>query len=72
MISTSGALDARYEGNLQRMALSDIVMTEAYDELVAVDLTELTTKLMMAQALYQASLGVISYVVQPTLLNYLR
>jgi flagellin-like hook-associated protein FlgL len=32
----------------------------------------LTSDLMMAQAVYQASLGVISYIVQPTLLDFLR
>ena len=72
IISTGGALEARYEGNVQRMKLTDIVMKEAHDDIVSVDLSEITTQLMMAQAIYQASLGIISYIVQPTLLNYLR
>ena len=72
MISTGGALETRYTGNMQRMALNDLVMMEAHDDIMSVDLTQITTQLMMAQAIYQASLGIIAYVVQPTLLNYLR
>ena len=72
VISTSGALEARYQGNVMRMKLNDIVMTEAHDELVGVELDKLTTEIMMAQAIYQASLGIMAYIVQPTLLNYLR
>jgi flagellar hook-associated protein 3 FlgL len=72
IISTSGALEARYEGNVSRMAMTDIVMTEAYEEIVGVDLAKLSTDLMMAQAIYQASLGIMAYIVQPTLLDYLR
>jgi len=72
VMSTSGALEARYEGNVRRMRINDIVMTEAHDDIIGVDLVKLTTQLMMAQAVYQASLGVMSYIVQPTLLNFLR
>jgi flagellin-like hook-associated protein FlgL len=71
-ISASGALQMRYDGNITRMELDDISMTEAHDRLFVPDIAELTTQLMMAQTIYQASLGVISYIVQPTLLNYLR
>jgi flagellin-like hook-associated protein FlgL len=71
VLSTNGALQTRYEGNVQRMELNGIAMTEARDELTGVDLTELTAELMMAQTLYQASLGVMSYIVQPTLLDFL-
>jgi flagellar hook-associated protein 3 FlgL len=70
--STGGALLARYANNVSRMKLSDLSMTETYDGLVGVDLTKLTTELMAAEAVYQASLGVISYIVQPTLLDFLR
>jgi len=70
--STSGALQARYESNVTRLKQNDLIMTEAHDELVGVDLTDIATQMMMAQALYQASLGVISYIVQPSLLNFLR
>jgi flagellin-like hook-associated protein FlgL len=70
-LSTSGAQQARYEGNVTRMKLNDIRMTETHDSLVGVDLAEISTELMMAQALYQASLGVISFIVQPTLLDFL-
>jgi flagellin-like hook-associated protein FlgL len=70
--SSNGALQVRYEGNISRMKLNDISMTEAHDELTGIDFSELTTQLMMAQAIYQASLGVIAYIVQPTLLDFLR
>ena len=72
MISTSGALESRYEGNIQRMRLNDIIQTEAHDDLIGVDLSELSMQLMMARAVYEASLGAISFIVQPTLLNFLR
>jgi flagellin-like hook-associated protein FlgL len=70
--SESGALQARYEGNVTRMTQNGLSMTEAHENIVGIDLTEITTELMMAQAVYQASLGVISYIVQPTLLDFLR
>jgi flagellar hook-associated protein 3 FlgL len=71
-LSTNGALQVRYEGNVQRMELNKISMTEARDNLVGVDLAEISTELMMAQSVYEASLGVIAYIVQPTLLDFLR
>ncbi|GHV35344.1 hypothetical protein FACS1894187_07850 [Synergistales bacterium] len=70
--ATNGAQQARYDNNIARLKLSSIVMTEAHDELIGVDLANLTTELAMAQSIYQASLGIISYIVQPTLLDYLR
>ncbi|MDR1377753.1 MAG: flagellar hook-associated protein FlgL [Synergistaceae bacterium] len=72
VLSTNGALQARYEGNVQRMKANDLSMTETHDSLVAVDLADMSTQLMMAQAIYQASLGIMSYIVQPTLLDFLR
>lgn len=71
MLSTDGALQTRYTGNIQRMKLNDITMTEAYDSITKVDLAETSAQLMMAQAIYQASLAVIAQIVQPTLLNFL-
>ena len=71
-ISASGALQIRYESNKSRMNLDGISMTDTHDRLFVPSIAELTTQLMMAQTIYQASLGVISYIVQPTLLNYLR
>jgi flagellin-like hook-associated protein FlgL len=70
-ISTNGALQIRYEGNTTRLETNDISMTEVHDSLVTIDLTKITTDLMAAQALYQASLAVIGYMVQPTLLDFL-
>jgi len=72
MMSTGGALETRYGGNISRMRLNDIAMTEAHDEIVGVDLSELSTQFMMAQNIYQASLAMMAQIVQPTLLNFLR
>jgi len=72
VMSTGGALETRYGGNISRMRLNDIAMTEAHDEIVGVDLSELTTQFMMAQNIYQASLAMMAQIVQPTLLNFLR
>jgi flagellar hook-associated protein 3 FlgL len=74
-VSTNGALQARYQNNVTRMSLNEINMTEAHGKLVGSDIdsmTALSSELMMAQAIYEASLGVISYIVQPTLLDFLR
>jgi flagellin-like hook-associated protein FlgL len=70
--ATGGALQTRYANNVSRMDLMGISMTETHDSLVGINLAEISTELMMAQAVYQASLGVISYIVQPTLLDFLR
>jgi len=72
MLSTGGALETRYGGNISRMLLNDIAMTEAHDEIVGVDLAELSTQFMMAQNVYQATLAMMAQIVQPTLLNFLR
>jgi len=72
VMSTSGALEARYESNIRRMRISGIIKTEAHEDIIGVNLAELSTQLLMAQTIYQASLGIMSYIVQPTLLNFLR
>jgi flagellin-like hook-associated protein FlgL len=72
VISMGGALQGRYEASIARMKMNDITMTEAHDDVVGIDLAEISTQLLMAQTMYQASLGVISFIVQPTLLDFLR
>jgi flagellin-like hook-associated protein FlgL len=72
IMSTGGALQSRYENNVARMEYRGLSMTESHDKLVGIDLAEMSTELMMAQSVYQASLGVIGYIVQPTLLDFLR
>ena len=72
MLSTSGALQGRYEGNTQRMKLNSLSMLDVYDSIAKVDLAEVSTNLKMAQAMYEASLAVIAKIVQPTLLDFLR
>jgi flagellar hook-associated protein 3 FlgL len=72
LTATSGALQSRYENNVSRMQMTGLSMTESHDELVGVELADISTELMMAQAIYQASLVVISYIIQPTLLDFLR
>ncbi|NLL36509.1 MAG: flagellar hook-associated protein FlgL [Fretibacterium sp.] len=71
-MSQGGALQTRYEGNISRLKIDNIIMTETYDDLVKIDLSKIPTELMMAQAIYQATLGVMAQVIQPTLLNFLR
>ncbi|MDR1733181.1 MAG: flagellar hook-associated protein FlgL [Synergistaceae bacterium] len=70
--STNGALQVRYESNIERMELDEITLSETYQNLAKVDITQITTELMLAQTLYQATLGVIAQIVQPTLLDFLR
>jgi flagellin-like hook-associated protein FlgL len=70
-VSTSGALQQRYDNNVTRLKLNDISMTEEHERIMGVDLEKIVTDLMLAQTIYQASLGTISYVVQPTLLSFL-
>ena len=72
VLSTNGALQNRYESNKERLVADDAVMTEAYQELVMIDPERVPTELMMAKFMHEASLAVVSQLVQPTLLDFLR
>ena len=72
MLSTNGALQNRYESNKARLVADDVQMTESLQDLVSVKPEEAMTELMMAKFMQEASLSVISQIIQPTLLNFLR
>ena len=72
VLSTNGALQNRYESNKARLVADDVQMTESLQDLVSVKPEEAMTELMMTKFMQEASLSVISQIIQPTLLNFLR
>lgn len=72
VMSAGGALQNRYEANIARLKTTDLNLTEVHDSLTKVNLAEVSTQLLMAKSIYEASLSVISQVVKPTLLDFLR
>ena len=72
VLSTNGALQSRYESNKARLVADDAHMTETLQDLVAIKPEEAMTELLMAKFMQEASLSVISQIIQPTLLNFLR
>lgn len=67
-----GALVNRYENSESRLKENNLNLTELQSKISDVDLAEAATQFQMAQAVYQASLAVISKIVQPTLVDFLR
>ena len=55
-----------------RLVADDAQMTESLQDLVSIKPEEAMTELMMAKFMQEASLSVISQIIQPTLLNFLR
>lgn len=72
VLSTNGALYNRYESNKERLVADGTVMTESLQDLVMVEPEKVTTELMMAKFMHEASLSVVSQLIQPTLLDFLR
>ena len=72
VMSENGALQARYNYNNERLTTENSIMTETYDDLVKVDPAEAISQLMIADYMYQANLSVISRLIQPSLLDFLR
>ena len=72
VLSTNGALQNRYEHNMERIVNESLIMTEEHDRLVKVDLAEVASQLMLANYIYQANLGIISQMIQPSLLDFMR
>ena len=72
VLSTNGALYNRYESNKGRLVADDAVMTESLQDMVMVEPEKVMSELMMAKFMQEASLSVISQIIQPTLLNFLR
>ena len=72
VLSTNGALYNRYESNKERLVADNTVMTESLQDLVMVEPEKVMTDLMMAKFMHEASLSVVSQLIQPTLLDFLR
>lgn len=71
-MSSNGALQNRYDSNIERLVKDNLVMTDSYDKLVKIDPAEIASQMLMASYMYQANLSVISQLVQPSLLDFLR
>jgi flagellar hook-associated protein 3 FlgL len=67
-----GALTNRYDTAVYRMTSNNTNYTDLYTQTVGVDLAEAITDYEMASSLYEASLGAIARLLQPTLLDFLR
>ena len=72
VMSENGALQARYNYNNDRLITENAIMTEEYDDLVNIDPAEAISQLMVADYMYQANLAVISRLIQPSLLDFLK
>ncbi|MBQ3625472.1 MAG: flagellar hook-associated protein 3, partial [Synergistaceae bacterium] len=72
VMSSNGALQNRYNTNVERLTKDNVVMTDSYDKLVKVDPADVATQMMMASYMYQANLSVISQLIQPSLLDFLH
>lgn len=70
--ASEGALQNRYTSNISRFKTNEINLTEVYDSVVGVDLSKAATEFAMLKSMYDASLAVISQIVQPTLVDFLR
>jgi len=69
--ATCGALRRRYETALTRLKDDNLAMTDLKSGIMDVDMAEAAAEFQMSQTVYQATLAVISKVVQPTLVDYL-
>ncbi|MBR0250617.1 MAG: flagellar hook-associated protein FlgL [Synergistaceae bacterium] len=70
-MSENGALQARYSYNTERLITENAIMTEDYDKLVKIDMSEAISQLMIGDYMYQANLAVIARLIQPSLLDFL-
>ena len=71
-MATQGALENRYTNNIHRFMSNNLNLTELWDNVAGIDLSRAATEFAMLQAMYQASLAVVSRIVQPTLIDFLR
>jgi flagellin-like hook-associated protein FlgL len=67
-----GALTNRYDTAVYRMTSNNTNYTDLYSQTVGVDLAEAITNYEMASGIYEASLGAIARLLQPSLLDFLR
>lgn len=72
VMAENGALQARYSYNSERLINENAIMDKQYDDLVKIDPADAISQLMVADYMYQANLAVISRLVQPSLLDFLR
>jgi flagellar hook-associated protein 3 FlgL len=68
----AGALVNRYDTATYRLTSNGTNYTDLYTKTVGVDLAETITDFEMASGIYEASLGAIARLLQPTLLDFLR
>ena len=72
VLSTNGALYNRYESNKGRLVTDNTVMTESLQDMVMVEPEKVMVELMMAKFMQEASLSVVSQLIQPSLMDFLR
>ncbi len=72
VLSTNGALYNRYESNKGRLVTDNTVMTESLQDMVMVEPEKVMAELMMAKFMQEASLSVVSQLIQPSLMDFLR
>ena len=71
-MATEGALENRYTNNIFRFKANNTNLTELYDNIAGIDLSKAASDMAMLSAVYQASLAVISNIIQPTLVDFLK
>jgi flagellar hook-associated protein 3 FlgL len=71
-MATEGALENRYTNNILRFQSNNTNLIDLWDNVAGIDLSKAATDMAMLSAMYQASLSVISRIIQPTLVDFLR
>jgi len=71
-MATEGALENRYTNNILRFQSNNIGLVELFDSVAGIDLSKAATEFAMLRAMYEASLAVVSRIIQPTLVDFLR
>ena len=71
-MATEGALENRYTNNMLRFKSNNINLVELFDNVAGIDLSKAATDFAMFNAIYEASLAVVSRIIQPTLVDFLR
>jgi len=71
-MATGGALENRYTSNAFRFESNNIGLKELLDNVAGIDLSKAAVDFAMLKAMYEASLSVVSRIIQPTLVDFLR
>jgi flagellar hook-associated protein 3 FlgL len=69
--SYCGALEVRYTAAQTRLTDDKVALTDLYSRVMDVDMAEAAMEFQTSQAIYQATLAVMSKAIQPTLVDYL-